>query len=168
MKIRNTIHNPISNPIWTTVYKLNGKRKLWDSIYSPIRNAINNPINNPINSARLRRRRDADLRARLLTLQIRALMRFDVFRRVLAMKRTKIFDPTSSGSSSPWRTLNYLARKCPDFPFCIGLTKQEVFEMLSQVHRNLSPAGNLQVGHATGFHSAIYLIKLAARARPLN
>ena len=53
------------------------------------------------------------------------------------MKCTKIFDPTSSGSNDSWRTLDWLARDCLDFSFYIGLTQQEVLEMLSQVHRNM-------------------------------
>ena len=84
----------------------------------------------------------ADSRPRLLALHIShspytLLTSLDVARRVRAMKRTKMFGPASSGSNSSWRTLNWLARNCLDFLFYIGLAKQEVLEMLSQVHRDL-------------------------------
>ena len=127
MQIRNRINNPaINNPINSQIAKLNGTRKL--------RNAITNPIYNRL----LKRRRDAESRARLRTLMINiiVLTRISILRRVYAMKRTKIFDPPSSGWDDSWRTFDWLARNCLDFSFYIGLTKQEVLQMLSQVHQN--------------------------------
>lgn len=128
VQIRNRINNPaINNPINSQIAKLNGTRKL--------RNAITNPIYNRL----LKRRRDAESRARLRTLMINiiVLTRISILRRVYAMKRTKIFDPPSSGWDDSWRTFDWLARNCLDFSFYIGLTKQEVLEVLSQVHQNL-------------------------------
>ena len=116
--MRNTIK------ILGLIYKLNGKRQLWDSIHN----------------RKARRSRDADSRARRLTLQMCALTNHEACRRVLQMKRTmatgKTFNPTPYGSSSPCRTLDWFAWYCLDFSFYIGLTKQGVLEMLTQVHRN--------------------------------
>ena len=89
-QIRNGINNPIYNPINNTIAKLNGTRKLRNAIYNRL----------------LKRRRDAGSRARLRTLSIIVLTRIAILRRVYAMKRTKIFDPTSSSSGwdDSWRT----------------------------------------------------------------
>ena len=119
------IHNQIN--------KLNGTRKLRNAIT----NARWNPINGPITRRLLRRCRDGDSRARLRTLNIIVLTRIAILHRVYAMERTKTFDPTASGCNDSWRTLDWLARNCLGFSFYIGLTKQEVLEMLAQVHSNL-------------------------------
>ena len=57
MQIHNRINNPINKSINDLIAKLNGTRKL--------RNAIYGPSHGPIARRLLRRRRDADPRARL-------------------------------------------------------------------------------------------------------
>ena len=113
----NQINNPINNPINSLIGKLDGTKKL--------RNTITNDSHGPITQRLLRRRRDADLRARLRALNIVVLTRIAILRRVYAMKcaMAKIFDPTSSGWNDidSWRTLDWLARNCLDFSFYIGL-----------------------------------------------
>ena len=63
MQIRNSFNNPINGQI--AIAKLNGTKKLRNSITNPRRNPVNNPIYCPITRRLLKRRRDADSRARL-------------------------------------------------------------------------------------------------------
>ena len=120
-----------------------------------------------MDARRHRWRRDADSRARLHALSIIACIivltriaihvhvAIDIFRWVYAVKRTKIFDPASSGWNDSWRTLNWLARNCLGFWFYLGLTncKQEVLGMLSRASARALQSGNFhEVCHATGFH----------------
>ena len=108
MKIRNTTNN--------LIVKLNGERKLWDSIYDPIRHA-------KLSTSTSRRRRDADPRARLLTLQISVLTSHESTNLgVIRRRRNRVracnethqdlrsstrprLDPTIHGERWPWTGL---------------------------------------------------------------